>query len=86
MAHLENCYFTFQIAKNKGADQTARVRRLVCAFVFCKQQSKSFSSRGTYDVEANAPRPPPGYAKLVTKWRHNSAANQINKRCILMLF
>ena len=34
---MENCYFTFQIA-NKGADQTAHMRRLVCAFVVCKQQ------------------------------------------------
>ena len=40
-------YFTFQIANNKGADQTARMRRLVCAFVVRKQQSQGFR------VEAN---------------------------------
>ena len=28
---------SFQIANNKGADQTARMRRLVCAFVVRKQ-------------------------------------------------
>ena len=50
-------YFTFQIVNNKGADQTALMRRLVCAFVVGKQQSQGFS----YDVEAHASRPPPGY-------------------------
>ena len=35
-------YFTLNIANNKGADQTARTRRLVCAFVVCKQQSQDF--------------------------------------------
>ena len=35
-------YFTLNIANNKGADQTARTRRLVCAFIVCKQQSKDF--------------------------------------------
>ena len=29
-------YITFQIANNNGADQTARMRRLVCAFVVSK--------------------------------------------------
>ena len=55
-------YFTFQIVNNKGADQTARMRRLVCAYVIRKQQSQDFSRRGSYDVEAQASCPPPGYA------------------------
>ena len=55
-------YFTFQIGSNKGADQTARMRRLVCAFVARKQQSQSFSHRCPYSVEAQAFWPPPGYA------------------------
>ena len=33
-------YFSFQIANNKGVDQTARKRRLVCAFVDRKQRSQ----------------------------------------------
>ena len=35
-------YFTFQIVNNKGADQTARMRRLVCAFAVRKKQSRAF--------------------------------------------
>ena len=53
---------TFQIANNTGADQTARMRRLVCAFVVRKQHSLGFSHRDPYDVEAQASWPPPGYA------------------------
>ena len=33
-------YLSFKIANNKGADQTARMCRLVCAFVVRKQQSQ----------------------------------------------
>ena len=58
---MENCYLTFQIA-NKGADQTAQMRRLVCAFAVCKQQSKDVLRRCTYDAEAQASWPPPGAA------------------------
>ena len=47
-------YFTFQIANNKGTDQTARMRRLVGAIVVCKEQSQGFSHRGPSDVEAQA--------------------------------
>ena len=57
-------YFTFQIANNKGADQTDRMRSLVCAFVVCKQPSQGFSRRGPYDIEAQASWPPPGYAPV----------------------
>ena len=32
----KSIYDTFQSANNKGAVQTARMRRLVCAFVACK--------------------------------------------------
>ena len=32
-------YYTLQIANNKGADQTARMRRLICSFVVRMQQS-----------------------------------------------
>ena len=54
-------HFTFQIANNEGADQTARMHRLVCALVVRKQQSQFFR-RDPYDVEAQAPLSPPGYA------------------------
>ena len=54
--------FTFHIANNKGVDQTARMRRLVCAFVVHKQQFQGFSRRGPYDDEAQASWPPPAYA------------------------
>ena len=36
------CYFTFQIANDKGADQTARMRRLICAFVVRNQEKSGF--------------------------------------------
>ena len=32
-------YFS-EIEKNKGADQTVRMRKLFCAFVFCMQQNQ----------------------------------------------
>ena len=57
-------YFPFQIGNNKGADQTARMRRLVCGFVVRKQQSQGFSHRGPYGVEVQAFWPPPGYASV----------------------
>ena len=49
-------YFTFQIANNKGTDQTGRLH-----LVARKQQSHGFSHRGLFDVEAQASWPPPGY-------------------------
>ena len=39
-------YFTTQASNNKGADQTARMRRLVCAFVDRILQKQAFSWRG----------------------------------------
>ena len=54
--------YTFQIANNKGADQTARMRRLVYASVVSKQQRQGFSHSDPYDVEAQASWPPPSYA------------------------
>ena len=51
------CYFTFQIVINKGADQTARMCRLVCAFVVRKQQSGFLALRhmgDCHDVGAKA--------------------------------
>ena len=54
--------YTFQIANNKGADQTARMRRLVYASVVRKQQSQGFSRPDPYDVEAEASCPPSSYA------------------------
>ena len=36
------CYSTFQIANDKGADQTARMRRLICAFVVRNQEKSGF--------------------------------------------
>ena len=35
-------YGAFQKAKNKCADQTARMRRLVCAFVICNPLETGF--------------------------------------------
>ena len=39
-------YATFQKDDNKGVDQTARTRRLICAFVVRMQQNEGFSRRG----------------------------------------
>ena len=36
-------YYSFQIASNKRADQTARIRRLVCDIVVRMQQNQVFS-------------------------------------------
>ena len=41
-------YYTIQVANNKGADQTARMRRLVCAFVVHIWHKQIFSWRGSY--------------------------------------
>ena len=37
-----NSYTNRNLCKNKGVDQTARMRRLVCASVVCKQHSHGF--------------------------------------------
>ena len=39
-------YDTFQKANNKGADQTARMRRLVCAFVVRNPPKTGFLALG----------------------------------------
>ena len=39
-------YIAFQKAKNKGTDQSALMRRLICAFVVRKPQKQVFSRRG----------------------------------------
>ena len=39
-------YYTFQIANNKGSDQTAKMSRLVYAIVVHMQESQVFSSQG----------------------------------------
>ena len=36
------CYFTLQIAKDKHADQTARMHRLICAFLVRNQEKSGF--------------------------------------------
>ena len=48
-------YFTVLIVINKGADQAAQVRRLVCAFVVRKQQSQGFSHRGHMRLKPRLP-------------------------------
>ena len=40
---------------NKSADQTARIRRLICAFVVRIWQKQVFSGRGSYDSETICP-------------------------------
>ena len=42
-------YHTFQEVNKKGADQTVHLRRLVCAFVVCMQQSQVLLCHGPYD-------------------------------------
>ena len=46
-ARSKSRYDSFQFANNKGADQTARMRRLVCAFVVRKPPKPGFSRRGS---------------------------------------
>ena len=41
-------FYTFQRANNKGADQTARMRRLICAFDVRVQEDQ-----GYYDAAHN---------------------------------
>ena len=59
-------YISFQIANNKCADQTAQVRRLVCAFVVRKHQSHGFSCWGSYDFEAQSSLPLSGYGPALS--------------------
>ena len=58
---------TLQIANNKSVDQTARMRRLVCAFVVSKKQYQGFSRQGPYDVEAQASWLPHGCAPALLR-------------------
>ena len=45
-------YVTFQNANNQGADQTARMRRLVCACVVSKPPKTGFlASRPIYNLQ-----------------------------------
>ena len=43
-------YYTIEVANNKGADQTAQMRRLICAFVVPTGQKQVFSWRGSNNV------------------------------------
>ena len=43
IANIETRYCTIYAANNKGADQTARTRRLICAFVDGIGQKQVFS-------------------------------------------
>ena len=47
MWHVTNLC-TLQRANNKGADQTAHMRRLGCTFVVRMQQSRGFSQQDPY--------------------------------------
>ena len=53
------------IVNNKGADQTARMRRLVCAFVVAASNKVRVSPIDPCDVEARASWPLPCYAPAV---------------------
>ena len=50
-------YYTIQAANNKGADQTARMRRLICAFVVRIWQKQVFSWGGSYLVQTYCKNP-----------------------------
>ena len=50
---------------NNGADQTARMRSLVCTFVVRKEENPGFSRGDPYDVETQASWPPPGFAPVI---------------------
>ena len=47
-ARSKSRYCIFQYANNKGADQTAWMRRLVCGFVVCNSGRPVFSCLGPY--------------------------------------
>ena len=42
LRYILPCNFTFQIATDKGTNQTARMRRLICAFVVRNQEKSGF--------------------------------------------
>ena len=44
-ASLDIMQCTFQLAENNGADQTAQMRNLVCAFLFGCKKSGFFASK-----------------------------------------
>ena len=45
-------YYTFQTVNNKGADQTARMLRMVCTFVVCTMPKKSFSRISAHAISS----------------------------------
>ena len=47
-------YDTFQKVNNKGADQTAGMRRLVCPFVFGKPEDTFFRAEAHFTVNSAA--------------------------------
>ena len=49
---LQSSYVSFHRVNNEGADQTARMHRLVCIFDIRMQQSPIFSWRSPYYVHS----------------------------------
>ena len=45
-------YYTIQVVNNKGADQTARMLRLICTFVVCIWHKQVFSWYESYNTAA----------------------------------
>ena len=50
------CSGTFQKANNKDADQTARIRRLVCAWVIRNTPKAGFSRVEAHIIQAKSPQ------------------------------
>ena len=48
ISDIETSYYTIKAANDKGADQTARMRRLICTFVGRIWGKQVFSRRGSY--------------------------------------
>ena len=47
----ESSYHNYNKANNKGADQTAQMRSLVCASVIRMQENQDFSRQGLYHIK-----------------------------------
>ena len=63
-------YDSCQNVNNKRADQTARMRRLICTFIVCRPQTQEFSRRGPYENELTEACVTVIYLKVLNRGPH----------------
>ena len=63
-------YYTIHAANNKGADQAARMRRVICAFVVRIWHKQVFSWRGSYNKIVKCDRQQPWKFRQTVIWSY----------------